>query len=435
MELQRSLSVMARVVPSEFGELEDILREIGTDPGGNQALPFGQLEKVHYARFVLLPEVIDLEGDLIPPTLLFTTNFNGSRSEHLKDIVAAAGDGLDQVYSHCVGYPKPGRRSPETRLAYLRENSVKTQAFYVNTEPRTVRQIADEGRLRKALQGFLDTRDWSDETPGRVHEKIREFVGAETDLKWALTPPESDLGLRIRRTLKVVLLVLVGLAFLGMALLLPLLVGIPALVLLLMFLVVLRLHEVLNYPENILPPNERMKHNEADEDLQLHNELSAVGFLQKGLFRRLLFRVLLWVLDFGSRNIYYRGNLAGVDTINFARWVTIDGGRRAFAFFNYDGSLDSYNNDFVDRIAFGLNLGFGSANGWPLTRYVLFDGANDEQGFKFYLRNYQVDAQVWYTAPAYVGLTEINIGQNAKIRAGLATPLVGRQAEDWLRLL
>lgn len=435
MELQHSLSVVARVVPEKLGELEEVLKELGRDPDGNPVVPFGELAEVHYARFVLLPESIDLKGRLIPPTLLFTTNFDGSRSEHLKAVVAVAGDGLDQIYRHCAGYPKPDRRSPETRLAYLRKQSVKTQAFYVNTEPRTVRQVADEGRLRKAIQGFLDSRDWSNEAPERVHAKIRELVGADADLQWALTPPESDLGLRIRRALKVVLLVLAGLAFLGVALLLPLLVGIPALVLLVVFLVVLRLHEVFNYPENIRPPNERLKHNEADEDHQAHNELSTVGYLQKGLFRRLLTRVLFWLLDFGARNVYYRGNLAGVDTINFARWVMIDGGRRVFFFSNYDGSLDSYNNDFVDRVAFGLNLAFSGGNGWPLTRYILFDGAKDEQSFKFYLRNYQIDTQVWYTAPAYQGLTAINVARNAKVRAGLASPLGGREAEDWLRLL
>lgn len=433
METQHSLSVVARIVPDQLAGLEDVLKEIGRDPDGNPLVPFGKLDKVHYARFVVLREAIDLKGKLIPPTLLFTTNFDGSKKAHLRDVVAAAGDGLDQVFSHCEGYPR--QPNAETRLTYLRRHAVKTQAFYVNTVPRTVRQVADEGRLRKAIQGFLDSHDFSGETPEGVHRKLRELVGADADLKWALAPPPSDLGLRIRRTLKFAALVVAGLAFLALALLLPLVVGLPVLLLLIAFLVVLRLHEVFNYPELVRPPNERLEHNEADEDLQVQNELSTVGFLQKGLFRRLLTRALFWFLDFGAKNLYYKGNLAGVDTIQFARWVIIDGGRRVFFFSNYDGSLDGYNNDFVDRVAFGLNLAFSGGNGWPRTRYIFFDGANDEQGFKFYLRNYQIDTRVWYTAPAYQGLKALNVAQNAKIRAGLAAPLTGRKAEEWLRLL
>lgn len=435
MEIQRSLSVVARIVPTELRELEDVLRDVRADVKGNRVLPFGKLEKVHYARFTVLPESIDLAGNLIPPTLVFSTNFDGSRSRHLEDIVAVAGEGLDRIYSHCEGYPEPGARSPETRLAYLRRRSVKTQAFYVNTAGRPVRQVADEARLRRGLQEILDAQDFADEDPASVHRKIRELVGGDADLKWALTPPPSDLGLRIRGALAVALLVVAGLAFLGVALLLPWLVGIPALVLLAVFLVVLRLHEVFNYPENARPRNRLAKDNEQDEDVQVHNELSAIGFLQKGLFRGLLTRVLFWLLNFGARNIFFRGNLAGVDTIHFARWVMIDGGRRAFFFSNYDGSLDSYNNDFVDRVAFGLNLAFSGANGWPLTRFVFFAGAEDEQGFKFYLRNHQIETQVWFAAPAYDGLTAINVAHNAKIRAGLATPLSGNKAEAWLRLL
>ena len=60
------------------------------------------------------------------------------------------------------------------------------------------------------------------------------------------------------------------------------------------------------------------------------------------------------------------------------------------SFSNYDGSLDSYNDDFIDRVPAGLNLVFSNGRGWPRTLFLLFKGARDEQGFKFYLRNAQI---------------------------------------------
>ena len=434
VEVQRSLTVVARIEPDRLDELTSLLVGIGADVRGNEVIPLSLLGTIHFARFVILPEAVDLEGTLIPPTLIFSTNFDGSKKRHLESLVDLTGAGLDQIFSHCEGYPESGQRTSKARLAYLRKSSVRTQAFYVNTVGRTVQQVADEARLRREIEGFLDERDWTNEDAESVHRKIGEFVRADETLSWALERPSSDLGLRLWRGFKVGLLVLLGLAGVGLGVLLPVL-GILALLLLVLFLLVLRVFEVFNYPENIRPSSKRLEENESDEDLRLQNELTAYGDLQKGLFRRLLVRVLFWVLNFGARNIFYRGQLAGVDTIHFARWTMIDRGRRVFFFTNYDGSLDSYNNDFVDRIAFGLNEAFGSGNGWPLTFLILFRGANDEQAFKFYLRNHQIHTLVWYVAPAYDGVTAVNAIRNSKIRAGVARSLRGRRAQEWLRLL
>ena len=39
-----------------------------------------------------------------------------------------------------------------------------------------------------------------------------------------------------------------------------------------------------------------------------------------------------------------------MSTIQFARWVFLDGGKRVIFTSNYDGSLDSYMDDFINKV-------------------------------------------------------------------------------------
>ena len=100
---------------------------------------------------------------------------------------------------------------------------------------------------------------------------------------------------------------------------------------------------------------------------------------------------------------------------------------------NYDGSLESYMSDFIDMVAWGLNLVFSNGVGWPRTRWLVKGGADNELDFKNYLRNHQLPTQVWYTA--YGNLTSLNIVNNSAIRDGLSGPMNRQQAEKWLRRL
>ena len=87
-------------------------------------------------------------------------------------------------------------------------------------------------------------------------------------------------------------------------------------------------------------------------------------------------------------------------TIHFARWVFLDGKRRVFFASNYDGSLESYMDDFIDKIAWGLNVVFSNGVGYPRTSWLVLGGARDELAFKDYLRTHQVPTRVWYSAYA-----------------------------------
>ena len=102
---------------------------------------------------------------------------------------------------------------------------------------------------------------------------------------------------------------------------------------------------------------------------------------------------------------------------------------------NYDGSLESYMDDFINKVGWGLNLVFSNGVGYPAhalagPRRI----AKSEQQFKYYLRRHQLPTQVWYKA--YPGLSVVDLNRNTLIRRGLEKPPVG-QAETmaWLSLL
>ncbi len=96
---------------------------------------------------------------------------------------------------------------------------------------------------------------------------------------------------------------------------------------------------------------------------------------------------------------------------------------------NYDGSLESYMDDFIDKVAWGLNLVFSNGVGYPKTSWLVSGGARDELAFKDYLRVHQVLTGVWYSA--YDRLTALNIHQNERIRGGLR----GGDARKWVQSL
>jgi hypothetical protein len=170
------------------------------------------------------------------------------------------------------------------------------------------------------------------------------------------------------------------------------------------------------------------------EDVDVTNQFTALGSLKPGLVRLWTTRFVLLLIDYFARHVYTRGRLARVRTIHFARWVFLDRGERVVFLSNYDGSLESYMDDFINKVGFGLNLVFSNGIGYPRARWLFKDGCSDERKFKEYLRRHQLPTDVWYKA--YPGLTAVDLERNGRIRAGLEKPSpTDAEAREWLALL
>src|SRR5262249_39595793 len=252
-----------------------------------------------------------------------------------------------------------------------------------------------------------------------VRDDIRAYVAATPGLAWALRPPpRPPLWWRLREAVH-----LVGVPLLALVVL-PVL---PVWVLL------LRRSERRDVPDAARPAGGHLRAGAPVRDRAAQNPLSALTALKPGLLRRLTTRAVLVFLDYAARHVYNRGRLGEIKTIHFARWALLDGHRRLLFASNYDGSLESYMDDFIDRAAAGLNTIFSNGQGYPRTRWLLLGGARYEQDFKYYLVRHQLPVPVWYSA--YPELTAVNVENNARIRAGLRGEMTPEQARRWLALL
>jgi hypothetical protein len=170
------------------------------------------------------------------------------------------------------------------------------------------------------------------------------------------------------------------------------------------------------------------------EDHQYANQFTAMGSLKPGIFRRWTLILLLAAIQYTTRHIYNQGKLARVHTIHFARWVFLDNKKRLLFASNYDGSLESYMDDFINKVGFGLNVVFTNGIGYPSTRWLILDGAKDEQKFKHFIRRHELATEVWYNA--LPDLSANDLRRNTSIRRGLeAKSLSGADARQWAALL
>jgi hypothetical protein len=183
----------------------------------------------------------------------------------------------------------------------------------------------------------------------------------------------------------------------------------------------------------VIPDDALIQKLAAQEDHGVQNPFTSAGFLKAGPFRKITGSVVLWGTNFLARHLFNRGNLIGVKTIHFARWVFLDERRRLFFASNYDGSLENYMDDFIDKIAWGLNIVFSNGVDYPETRFLILDGARNEQVFKRFNLTHQLVTPFWYAA--YQGLTALNIANNAQIRAGLYGAMDDAATRAWLSRL
>jgi hypothetical protein len=170
------------------------------------------------------------------------------------------------------------------------------------------------------------------------------------------------------------------------------------------------------------------------EDRYVTNQFNAMGSVKPGLVRRLTLSGVLTTVNYAARHFVRRGRLGRIRTIHFARWVFLDDKKRMVFFSNYDGTVESYMDDFINKTGFGLNAVFSAGIGYPRTNWLVRDGCGDEQKYKDFLRRHTLPSQVWYKA--YLGLTAIDLERNTRLRKGLELSSMSEQeAREWVALL
>ncbi len=85
------------------------------------------------------------------------------------------------------------------------------------------------------------------------------------------------------------------------------------------------------------------------------NQFSAMGSPNPGLVRLLTTIGMLNMVTYAAWHITRPGRLSRIRSIHFARWVFVTGRERMIFCSNYDGSVDSCMDDFINETGFGLN--------------------------------------------------------------------------------
>jgi len=424
--------VVAPIASGREAGLRDLLGTMSSTPGAvdplNAVLPFGRFGRLHFARLVVLDDTTmgDLEACCLPrprvPTYLaFIGDCDGPLRDFLSELCARAGEGLRALFSHCEGYD-----AGADLLSWLLERNVRPSANYVNWIGRTVLQVRQENALQRALSSKAP-RDAlaAGGDPQQIRRDLVAFAASEVRAgRLALTPPEpTPLGWWLANLLHAIAVPVAGL------------VALPFLIVLSPLLVYLLRARETGDPEMVARPAARaLRDLQQLEDHDVTNQFTAMGPVKPGLFRRGVLIVALTGLDYACRHVYNRGYLTRVQTIHFASWTFIDDKTRLVFASNYDGSLESYMDDFINKVAWGLNLVFSNGFGYPRTDWLVKGGARRELKFKYFLRRHELPTQVWYKA--YPGLTGVDIARNKRIREGLdRAQMTDAEALDWLRLL
>ena len=433
MTPQSQVYVTAPITPGKETELRRLLDSMIVRPGqarpDNGLFPFTAFDGVHFARWQIVDDQT-LDDTLIyggprpnpPPALAFAAEIDGEPDAFFNEMAARAAPGIAALFGCCDGFTPGGDLA-----GWLREHHIQAAAGYVNWVGRTVRRVREEAALYDAVQRHLQ-REWTTlvgEPPSRVHLRLRELIRADIAVGRLTLSPDAPtpLGWTLRKVLN-----LVG-APLLLLLFSPIIVPLAILGVL-----VIRRREPTE-PE--LCQRTDPKHAAAlaaVEDHDVSNSFSAIGTLKPGVVRRWAAIAILWVINFAARHVYTRGRLARVRTIHFARWVFLDRKTRVIFLSNYDDSLESYMDDFINKVGFGLNLSFSHGIGYPRTRWLIFGGSGDERKFKEFLRRHQIPTQVWYKA--YPRLTAVDLERNSRVRHGIDSPqLGGQEAAEWVELL
>jgi hypothetical protein len=438
---QETLTIVARVVgAAPFEALRAALQVIAADKmpgGGARPRVFAHPEfGIHFARLVLLEE----PGDSPHATsLIFESNFDTpiedahlARFEHLELLCNNIYEPLCSLFRHCEAF-LPGASANELAL-YLAGLQVESSAAYQGHVERDLARIRLEQHLRDVLLDFFSQAQRAPlrqlYQAARAHVRLRcgsdpALAGLDVDLA---PPPVPDALVRSRGLQAGVFAWIKNLSSDLVAYVLSQLLNI-------------RRWQRLDAEYDQRARQEawtaadrrRFVELAETEDYALQNALTHVVPL-KGVERLALLSFAHRYIDAMARNHFDAiGQLGGIPTIHFAKWLLIDDNARLLFFSNYDSSWESYLGDFVDRAAIGLNLAWTLTKEYPTTRYLTGLGASDEERFKAWSRAYQRPTQVFYTAYPELGIAALN--NNTWIRCGLHHPPGAAELRAWFRRL
>jgi len=202
-----------------------------------------------------------------------------------------------------------------------------------------------------------------------------------------------------------------------------------------LFLHLLRLGEERNTPDPSTAGLDVMRRINAVENPPNYaqNHFMAVTTLTPGLFTFLRLSLALYGIAVVLKYHFRPGFVLTMGTIHFAKWFRVPGARKMVFQANYDGSWESYLEDFITKAHTGQTAAWSNSVGFPRTRFLIGEGAQDGDRFKRWVRRQQVLAPFWYSR--FPDLTTDQIRDNALVHDGLMRAQSETAARAWLDCL
>ena len=399
------LTVLAPIRPGQEESLRDVLRAIGNDIKGKTAaegiarphIDFLRSRTIHFARFAILRD--PLRGPEAA-RLLFSSNYDGSLDDHLRELVRITSD-MDAVWGRCDGY-----RGIDGFPLFIRAHMHGPEAFYVAFRDESVETI--QGARAVAALGTLTQGGGM---PGWMRSVVRWLRGALRRVLRA-APIMADVVRVLRRHgFRTV--------FRATSRIIASLNRYP------LFRVVNRI------TRNRLPPRTSIYSSvpldncaswqpvaDGDEspaafatpptfreDVITQNQLTLVTVVEAQHVQRV--KAVMAAIDSYAKRLSPPGSLIGISTIHFVRWLLVDRDQRLIMLSDYDGSWENYIDEFAEMILSGLDAIWETSFGYPM------DGARDLPAFKRFLRAHQVPAEVFFSA--YPDQTVLNVSRNLEL--------------------
>ena len=432
---QNPLALLTPVRKDSFKKLNEILEkfEVGLHSGLNER--FNKLGTLHYARWFILKEdsFRDTTAFHVPERLVFSSNFDGDVDDHITGLVTVFPEYFDELYECCEGYPEPAARNTESRKNYLEQWKVNTTAFYVGAPGRSLKQIRQEDTLKNHIWHFLNNNKWDGKSAREIHHSILKEIDSKPEFEWSKERAELKQG----NVFKKIIFWLVTIVLL------------PLIIIWVLYLHFFHERKDKNGSITLSQiDDKKVSILEEYEDLFPQNQFTQAVVMKPGKIRLITFQAMMLLGRTLIDLWFIKGELMGIPTIHFARWVLIDKNKHVLFFSNFDGSWQQYLGDFIDKSGWGLTGIFSNTVNFPKTNFLgltgidpnvnfkkssfLFPGgAYDEEHFLAWSRSTQIPTQVWYSA--YHHLSIKNINNNTAIRNELRKNLSEEQAQLFLK--
>jgi hypothetical protein len=428
-------SVVAEVQPASAALLRARIAELrrqyeGAGPGEEPYARFGAaLPSLHFVSLTVF------EDDQYDPIFVIEANFDGPAPAFWAELERAIGPELRDLF-RCCKRPRDGRAAPfdavtragstEPVATLLEALAVRPLVHHQGNRGLDRARIHDEGALFLAARAKLDDPALTGGASAtELHRRLRAALLPA--FPWLDAPAAPRISARENvadwlRLLGLVALALVIVLSLGV-------VGAAALVaIVLAWIRWLERRDPATDAPRLDPKGVRAMLRREDHIAQ--NHMISVVPLKPGVLRAVVVRVAMRALGLYLRVAARNGYLASMRTIHFAHWALVGNGGRLMFHSNYDGSWESYLDDFIEKAHEGLTLAWTSGVGFPPTRFLFRDGATDGRRFKAWGRHSMAESGFWFSAYKRYSVNQIE--RHARIADGLRrTSLGDTEAAAW----